>query len=794
LDSYLTVNDSRLELNSIPQLSQDQKGVLTVNIENPLLTEEILTPEIYIYNRLFGKELIKKFELDSFTLTSKETKDFEWVISYLDKPGVYDVIIKFVNQDNIQKTPLVNFKYAVGGSFATIKYVSLNKNYLTKNEDYILSISYSGTPMNIIETEPNNLNLAVLVLNENKKKISTYKSMLDFNKGTYLKLPLTASKDAQQIFLDITITDDFGNIIDHYSNEMTGNFFPEENSNKSNLVVGIFVALLLIFISIILFFFKKNRKLGTGISILFFILFISLFMFNNKVEASTVQWIDSQYGSDGYNQINYIEDFTISNFNYLYSNGSDFLVVPGAFEVNGILKYFNIYNQSYKNNSIIFQSASELSTTSPETDREAFDAIPLSPGIDIGVGSAIKISTWVEGERSLVYCPNSAGDCYAFKTPQTPGEYYLKVKISSFISLYSYYTPTFAGSKTGYIKFNFVHPNPDEISVTTGSCDRSKIVINWNDIMTDFGCTPPTQTAGGTCGYYSIRKVDNLNQELGIAFPDDTSLQLSYASTTDIFTVLTDLGHLINYNFWDSASGTPSTSCTPAVFPVCGSATTIPVSSPPTENLCTSGSPSNPFKSSEIWKWYCWGQNGSDVTVSPLNKECTAPVLTEEKNGQCNSSYNSSSLSFIPLVTDDLCTLGEIGNDGVTVDSFKDPVELRWRCFGTVTTASCLAYLDINDNSTLMCNIITDDSVNLNEKLTIIASSTSNNDAIWMFEGENEENVNLELTSNTISKIFTTTGLKKISARIASSTPNIFGSICSTTVNVIRTDTNTEEF
>ena len=106
----------------------------------------------------------------------------------------------------------------------------------------------------------------------------------------------------------------------------------------------------------------------------------------------------------------------------------------------------------------------------------------------------------------------------------------------------------------------------------------------------------------------------------------------------------------------------------------CGLANGVPVSTAPTTNLCSAGSPST-VSGTGPWDWSCTGSAGGNTA------SCSAPAIQQVVNGSCGSA-NGVPVSTAP--TTNLCSVG-------SASAVSGAGPWNWSCTGSNggTPASC---------------------------------------------------------------------------------------------------------
>ena len=323
------------------------------------------------------------------------------------------------------------------------------------------------------------------------------------------------------------------------------------------------------------------------------------------------------------------------------------------------------------------------------------------------------------------------------------------------------------------------------------------IIVRYN--TADFG----TSTTGtGVKSIIGSETIYTFTSSGSITFAGASTTTLA-TSTTATSTVLTSAtSSLATYSMkaWSLADGyststsnllsiTSSGACENGVCVTNGVYDYVPTDHP---KLCLSSGTSTEVSSTtgyttDPWKWYCLGSEPLYTSTSTL---CSA--IKTIKPGVCGYA-NNTGVVYTPTGLN-ACTSGNIASlTGLDIGPWT------WSCLGsdpTITTddvtnckASKLDPLDPN----LVCTLTKSDpiasSAKVNTETTWKVSSTySFPKAKWTTYNGGVLNPPVLIQSgSTFSKIFTTVGLKKVTAEIASSTDGVFGPPCPANINITQT-------
>jgi len=168
-------------------------------------------------------------------------------------------------------------------------------------------------------------------------------------------------------------------------------------------------------------------------------------------------------------------------------------------------------------------------------------------------------------------------------------------------------------------------------------------------------------------------------------------------------------------------------------------------------------------------------------------------------NGVCNPAINKMVITshLNPAIVSTLCSNGALDSFEIHLaeNFWTDTTSWSWICKGLnpslgdvdVSCDSSLNPLDV-DSKSLDCSVslvpyTNQVSINNNTVWKSIASTSPR--VIWKVEDTNGASYPVE-ASDTLNKIFTTTGLKVVTAKIASTTLGVFGLPCSATTTVVQ--------
>lgn len=191
IESYVIKKNKRYLHNSGVNYSSNEKidGIFLKykNISQKPIT---FTPNIFIYNYSEKGEQIRNYKEDAITIASNETKEIEFIISPIEKPGAYTIDI--VSKDNLGNnlSIIANYRAVIIGEIADIEYLAMNNLSFTENSTVIpLNIfgSFDGTLLSNVSTsvlflDKNESVLSSKIINSELQKIYSSKTIFTFDK------------------------------------------------------------------------------------------------------------------------------------------------------------------------------------------------------------------------------------------------------------------------------------------------------------------------------------------------------------------------------------------------------------------------------------------------------------------------------------------------------------------------------------------------------------------------------------------------------------------------------------
>lgn len=847
----VSIGEKKYGLQDGPTLSANKIGTLNVVVRNTFDSKQVLTPEIKIYGRTVTGKMVKELKAEPFTVLAKSDKSFSWDVAYIEKAGVYEASVNFINKDGDRATAPVLFRYIVDGQIAAIQYVLVDKSILKSGENYNLKVAYTGTPYDI-DADPagvsakNTLNLNIVVSDENKKVVSEYKNTLDFKEQGIFDIPMVTSGPTQRLFFDIKVTDAEGNIITTWSNEVIQ--APVQASNI-NIIYYFGFALFLILIVIGIFFFQKKKIIGLPIIVLFLCFFFSI-VAPDSASANTVNWT----GGAKANTRTY-PDFTLSTPASTVSPGE-------VFDVTGVSTIYSCANS----NGHTLVETSDIYSSNSYTYANQPNWVYSSGDIKSGTGG--------EG----IYTNNISLGSYT--APTTPGDYYIFLLIKAKWGNNDYYsmqhfgyikftvstggsspaltvTPTCADPtitwqadgfrmsaiykngvlmatspiNTGSYTASGLSPNHDVISVVAlNQIQAREVDYNYkSNAAFCWGNCPPSSSytisyGSRYCEAYSGNSLCrplfpfqinpfqfiNLNVSSYNIYSDNSLSSLLTSTEEKVYTYLGSnpqalkvmaipnapykgmyKGQEVYFTLGDGYSVPVSYTCPNSALQngACGTASGVALASAPTTGLCSVGTPSTVTRIiSGEWRWSCTGLNGG-LTIICNAPVSTAPTCSDGIRNQDETGVDTGGVcgggggEIIPGG-------GGAGNNGGNGSGNRNGlcnngIGCGGNCpllcgagnlAGDANSASC----PVSRTGTVSANNQTSINTNTTWSVTIPASCIGCT-IKWKAVDNNNLNPAPVDGSTVWNKIFTTVGLKKISAEIYLSGAKICSSNIATT-------------
>jgi hypothetical protein len=157
--------------------------------------------------------------------------------------------------------------------------------------------------------------------------------------------------------------------------------------------------------------------------------------------------------------------------------------------------------------------------------------------------------------------------------------------------------------------------------------------------------------------------------------------------------------------------------------------------------------------------------------------------------GQCNSIVNNH--SFVNFPTGTACSKGNI-----TEFNNSNPNLWTWKCTGEnggALSPLCQATHISSVDTNLTCTLTAPSATTTLNKLTTWTVTPAAAKTRWYVTDTNGTSNLITIGTDTWHKTFTTLGEKTIYASRASTTPDVFGPVCTSTIRVLEGDSQTRE-
>ena len=346
-------------VSSGPTVHGNEAVILNFTAKNS--SDEILagTPNITIYNMDSAGKILKKITADQIFINPKNEKTVNIKLPEDLGSGVFYGEMNILNKDGVEISQMVPFRYIIGGDIATIQSVQANKNQLSKDETFKVSVFFTGIPFDIRSTSTVKTSqvydLSLKIQNETGVVVGETDSSLDFGKGNEKVFSLIATDSAKALSASVVVRK--GNeIITTYQTTLSR--VSDYKGNTGNLpLANIWFDLVfaIIIVAIFFFLFKSFFKKNKAVLMVLVAISICSFVGIRTILANTGSGIiyDSQ-NEPCYNGI-----CTSLSFNYIGDKQ------PGEiFNVSGSLSYRACANGSICFSGLLLNDAQSLGITS----------------------------------------------------------------------------------------------------------------------------------------------------------------------------------------------------------------------------------------------------------------------------------------------------------------------------------------------------------------------------------------------------------------------------------------------
>jgi hypothetical protein len=251
-------------------------------------------------------------DVSPISFKASEEKPFTVILPKANVPQLYVIGLKLSSNDVKSNTIYLN--YLISGFNATIKNVSLNKDYYLKGEKAQVSFFYSSTSagsltgnrISSVSIPP--LNSKIQILNDKDKSCAKIQTQTLIKASDKIEVPISITSNCVDPKIILTLTDDKGTIFDQKEFKVkTTSVIPEPNTS-SNIKYIIILLVVLCFVAIYTYS-SKRKKTPTSTSssaesnpvdnniplgIVFFFLLLGLLSFLPASKASANSFVFPQ--------------------------------------------------------------------------------------------------------------------------------------------------------------------------------------------------------------------------------------------------------------------------------------------------------------------------------------------------------------------------------------------------------------------------------------------------------------------------------------------------------------------
>jgi len=662
---YLTVQgekDKKYTLAQGVDIAKDESLTGNCEVKNNFKNSVSAIPVFTTYFQgSFGK-LISSQDQAAISLASGEQKQIQFTIPKADNPQAYDAVLVFQDAQKENISNQMPFHYVLQGASATIRNLRLDKDYYAEGDNANISFNWTASADNFVGSRAKagsvltETDLEIQIKDAQGKACSdVFQSKLDVTKiENNFTVPITANCLNPQI--GATIKDAAGNILDANTfgvtsksktnnpaiSGKTGSVVPTYISSKIKLALAVIIIILIVLLVVL---YRKIRVSGIKTIILFILLSGGIFLAGgNGAKANTVVvggyahgvWVASVYATN-FNYPNWPDKsyhpnqmVTVNALAYggNCSNGWQFLELDADTPITGnksVIYFSNAWNYTTQYDS--FSIPAPPFTGGPFPIKFTGYGLCLYPDCD---------RTWPIQPPAIWLAP--------WPNPPYPSNPVVppQVSFTTYLGVVIYYQPA-------PIPWSFPPP-PYLVPAPIPPASQAYNSLSWAE---DFVVTPWPPPAscnlpwGGTissgqgitayansspvCGSSCASEwrvctngtlsgsYTNSNCSVQACAPctlpwggsiDSGSSVTAYQESTHCVSCTDVLSETRTCNNGTLSGSYAYQNCSPisAVPGACGSSNGAILRNPPTDNLCSAGSPSPATLSGNgPWSWQCSG-------------------------------------------------------------------------------------------------------------------------------------------------------------------------------------------
>lgn len=302
VDASINVNNELYGIATGPTVFEEGSVSIDFSIEP---TSEIvtITPEINLFDRVHGSEVLKKISFDPIKTSTTERKKFSLSLPSGLEPLVYAGTVSFKSASVFVND--INFRYIIGGAIATVRNINSDVLTVKRNQEFNVEVIYGGVPNAFNnpdqQKEIDNVSMTVDVRNESQELVAQSTTEIDIAESKNVVIPMRANSDAEKLSITATIYDNDGTQLSSMTTDLPsqselnltyGKEEVQKEDSRSPLLVIISVAAVVLLILIVLLIKKILPKDTFVVMIIMFAGLIGLFS-SNPVDAYTV-WYEGK--------------------------------------------------------------------------------------------------------------------------------------------------------------------------------------------------------------------------------------------------------------------------------------------------------------------------------------------------------------------------------------------------------------------------------------------------------------------------------------------------------------------